>query len=121
LLEHPDDIGIAGEHLACTHLKEKGYNVLEKNWRAGRYEIDIIAEKNNVVCFVEVKTRENRYAGDPALAVTRAKQKHVIKAADVYVKENDVSHDLRFDIIAVVMNRKEVSIEHIEDAFYPLL
>lgn len=121
MLEHPDDIGIAGEQLACTHLTQKGYSILEKNWRAGRLEIDIIAEKNGLICFVEVKTRENRYAGDPALAVTRSKQKHVIKAADLYVKEKDLSHELRFDIIAVIMNRKEVSIEHIEDAFYPLI
>lgn len=120
MLEH-EDIGIAGELYACTHLRSQGYIILEKNWRYKRYEIDIIAEKQGIVCFVEVKTRENRYAGDPALAVKRGKQKHIITAADAYVKEFNISAVLRFDIIAIIMNSKETYLEHIEDAFYPLL
>jgi putative endonuclease len=120
LIEH-QDIGIIGEQYACTHLTSKGYTIREKNWRYGRLEVDIIAEKAGVVCFVEVKTRENRYAGDPALAVKRGKQKSIIKVAGAYIKEFDVEAEYRFDIIGIIMNQKETHLEHIEDAFQPLL
>jgi putative endonuclease len=71
--------------------------------------------------FVEVKTRTSDYLGDPAEAVGVGKQKHIIRAADAYIKGYDGDAEIRFDIIAIVMNQKSNRVQHIEDAFYPTL
>jgi len=115
------DIGLAGEQYACTHLLKDGYTIIEKNWRYKRAEIDIICTKGQHLIFVEVKTRTSGYMGEPSAAVTRAKQKHIVRAADAYVKEYEGDPEVRFDIIGIIMNNKEKTLEHIEDAFYPTL
>ena len=115
------DIGLAGELLACTHLVREGYTIIENNWRYKRAEVDIICTKGDTLVFVEVKTRTSVYMGDPSSAVTRAKQKHIVRAADAYVKDYEGDPDVRFDIIGIIMNSKEQTLEHIEDAFYPTL
>ena len=112
-------LGIDGELYASTELVSKGYKIVEKNWRHKRDEIDLIVEKDGEIAFVEVKTRTNRYAGNPASHVTIAKQKRIIKAAQAYIESKDIENDLRFDIISVILNKKEKSLEHIENAFYP--
>lgn len=112
-------LGIAGELYASTELVANGYRILEKNWRYKRDEIDLIVEKTGEVAFVEIKTRSNRFAGNPASQVTIAKQKRIIKAAQAYIELKDITKDVRFDIIAVILNNKEKSMEHIENAFYP--
>lgn len=83
--------------------------------------MDIICKKNGVLAFVEVKTRTSEYLGDPAEAVSISKQKHIIRAADAYIKALDEEFDIRFDIIGIIMNKKGNKLEHIEDAFYPTL
>ncbi len=115
------DIGLAGEQYACTHLLKEGYTIIEKNWRYKRAEVDIICTRNQHLIFVEVKTRTSEYMGEPSAAVTRAKQKHIVRAADAYVKEYEGDPEVRFDIIGIIMNSKEKTLEHIEDAFYPTL
>jgi putative endonuclease len=115
------DIGLAGEQYACTHLVREGYTILENNWRYKRAEVDVICTKGECLIFVEVKTRTSDFMGDPSAAVTRAKQKHIVRAADAYVKEYDGDPIVRFDIIGIIMNSKEQTLEHIEDAFYPTL
>lgn len=115
------EIGLAGEQYACTYLQKQGYTILEKNWRYQRAELDIICKKDRHLVFVEVKTRTSDYLGDPIEAVTRAKQKQLVKAADAYVKEYDGDPEIRFDIIGIIMNSKETRMEHLEDAFYPTL
>lgn len=113
-------LGIVGEQLACTHLVGKGYKILDKNWRHRKEEIDIVAQISDTVVFVEVKTRENRYAGPPEVHVNMAKQRKIIRAAGAYVEQNNIEQELRFDIIAIIYNQKEKSINHIEEAFYPI-
>ena len=115
------DIGLAGEQYACTHLVREGYTILEKNWRYQRAEVDIICTKDSNLVFVEVKTRTSDHLGEPSAAVTRSKQKHIVRAADAYVKQYDGDPDIRFDIIGIIMNSKQKHLEHIEDAFYPTL
>lgn len=120
-LSHHLDIGLAGELYACTHLTQQGYTIIEKNWRYRRAEVDIICAKDNLLVFIEVKTRTSNYMGEPTAAVTRSKQKHIVRAADAYVKAYEGDPDIRFDIVGIIMNSNERSLEHIEDAFYPTL
>ena len=113
------ELGTAGETLAKKHLEEKGYNVLEINWRYKRWEIDLIAEKNNEIVFVEVKTRTGNFFGEPELAVTKTKQNFLGQAASEYMKQKRLGGDVRFDIISVTVQSSGNEILHVEDAFFP--
>ena len=113
--------GIEGEEIAVAHLLKNGYEILEKNWRHQHLEIDIIASINNTLVIVEVKLRANDYYGKPEDFVTKSKQKKVIKAADFYIKENNIFWETRFDVISIIQNLNELTVEHIESAFYPTL
>ena len=114
-------LGRQGELIACTHLLENGYSILERNWRFGREEIDIIAQKEGEIIFIEVKTRNNEFAGSPVLAVSEGKRKIILRIANEYILSKDIDAESRFDIIGIVLNSMEKKIEHIEDAFFPTL
>ncbi|HQO49504.1 MAG TPA: YraN family protein [Bacteroidales bacterium] len=120
MAEH-NDLGKLGEELSVQHLRAKGYKILELNWHYGRGEIDIIAMDGDTLVVVEVKTRAGTWYGEPEFAVTRSKQKALIRAAEGYIVKNDLNLDTRFDIISVVVGPTERKVEHIEDAFYPTL
>jgi putative endonuclease len=115
-MHHNFTIGAKGELLAVDFLEKKGYTILEKNWRSNRLEIDIIAEYNNVVVFVEVKTRKNDYYGYPEESVNLTKQEHILKAAEDYVILHDINKEIRFDIVSIIINSTTQKIYHIEDA-----
>ena len=115
------ELGDIGESLACDMLRNKGYKVLRRNYIFNKSEIDIIAEHNDKLVFVEVKTRISSYLTDPSLLVSIGKQKHIIRAADQYVKDYYPEKEWRFDIVVVITNSEYTSIEHIEDAFYPMV
>lgn len=115
------DLGKQGEDLAVDHLKNAGFKILFRNWKYGKHEIDIIAEKIDVVVFAEVKTRTDDFQMDPRTAINREKQKSIIFAADGYIKRYSVDKDSRFDVIIVVKKGEQFEIDHIEDAFYPTL
>ena len=115
------ELGIEGENLACEMLKKKGYLIRKRNYRFYGAEVDIIAEKDKVIVFVEVKARESDYLSDVALLVPMKKQKQIIKAADAYLKENDLSNEGRFDIVIAIINSKHKKLDHLEDAFYPTI
>ena len=116
-----NDLGLAGELNACEFLVKKGYKILEKNWRSGSWEIDIIAKQKDTLVIVEVKTRSNNYFGEPYLAVTKQKQRLLIKAAESYVVRKNLNYEVRFDIISIHFIKGMPTINHIEDAFYPTL
>ena len=113
--------GASGEDRAVVYLKRKGYAILERNWHSGHKELDIIARRGNTLVVAEVKTRSSRTWEEPYQAVDRKKQKLIIAAADAYVRRKNLDLDVRFDVIYVVMTGKDTEIEHIENAFYPLL
>jgi putative endonuclease len=113
-------LGNRGEDLAVEYLSQKGYEILHRNWRYSRAEVDIIARIGNDWVFVEVKTRETDYFGYPEEAVTKAKQKQLQKAADAFVDANPIEGEIRFDIVAVILNETKQEIHHIEDAFWPM-
>ncbi len=117
MAEH-NELGKSGEQIAVEHLKNKGYKILETNWHAGKYEIDIIARGPRQIVVAEVKTRNSNFLMEPEAAVTKDKQRMLIKAADIYVQRNNIDLEVRFDIISVVIAKEEFRINHIEDAFY---
>ncbi len=114
------EIGRRGEELAIRFLEEEQYEILETNWRFSRAEIDIIARKNEVLVFVEVKTRSSDTFGNPELAVTRHKEKQIADAAAAYMRSINHEWEIRFDIIALIIhNEQEYQLEHFPDAFFP--
>ena len=119
MAEH-NDTGVKGELLAADFLEKKGYVILETNWRFKNLEADIIASIQKTLVIAEVKTRKNNYFGEPETFVTKQKQKNLIKAAHEYIQRNNIDLEVRFDIISVVMNNPG-AINHIEDAFYPII
>lgn len=113
-------IGKWGEALAVDYLVGKGYAILERNWRLGHLEIDIVAMKDDRVAFVEVKTRVNP-DDDPIEAVDRRKMMHMIRAANAYFSATKLPHDPQFDIIGISGTPDDYTLEHIPDAFLPPL
>ena len=114
-----NELGKKGEEIAAQYLSEKGYEILERNWRNRHKEIDIIAKDGNELVILEVKTRQNDEHGEPDLAVTRPKQTRLIYAANAYIFQNKLDINTRFDIIAIVFKDERPVIDHIQDAFLP--
>lgn len=112
-----NDLGKKGEALATCYLKEKGYAIIAQNWFYEKYEIDIIADNDEYIIFVEVKTRLSDRWGNPEEAVSESKIKRIVEAADFYVIENDIDKPVRFDVIAIMWTGGKPDIEHFEDAF----
>ncbi len=119
MAEH-NDTGNIGEKLAVDFLSQNGYQIIEKNWRFGKEEIDIIAQKKDTLIVVEVKTRSGSFFKEPEEFVNRQKQKNIIKAANNYIEKNKLDVEVRFDIIGVIISGKSHHINHLEDAFNPI-
>jgi putative endonuclease len=113
------ETGRYGESLAAEHLLQKGWEILECNWRCGRAEIDIIAKDGDILVFVEVKTRSYTTFGKPEEFFTHAQQGRILDAAGEYMEQ--ISHDweIRFDLVSVVTDQKGDSITHFKDVFFP--
>lgn len=115
------ELGIFGEQLAVQFLRQKNVAILDCNFKFKKNEIDIIGTANGKLIVYEVKTRETAEIGEPFKAVTRNKQRQIIKVADHYVKSKNIDLDVQFDVISIVHNSYRTKIEHIENAFFPLL
>jgi putative endonuclease len=112
-------IGNWGEEAAVGLLKKKGYEILERNFRGERGEIDIIAREKETLVFVEVKTRLQKAFGNPEDAVGHRKQAQIGKIAMVYLAEMGFEEkDCRFDVVAISKAGAKTEIRHIEDAFW---
>lgn len=118
-----NDLGKWGEEVAAEFLASNGYTILERDWKDGHRDIDIIARTaDKTIVFVEVKTRTFDAIAKPEDAITKQKIKSIGKAANAYVKAYQLWNELRFDVITIIGNRKEnAQINHIADAFNPLL
>ena len=116
-------IGILGEQEAANILKKKGYRVIEKNWRMGHLEVDLIAENKKDIIFVEVKARTTTFGNKmPEEYVDTLKRKRIIAAANAYIKYKQIEKNPRFDIIGILIEPQTNNItysNHIENAFYP--
>ena len=109
-------LGARGEDAAVEYLRAKGYAVLDRNWRAGRLEIDAVAEQDGTLVFVEVKTRGTGSLGTPADGLSKAKCAKLAKAAALYLTERDWwSRPCRFDLLTVAWGEGGMVVEHITD------
>ncbi|MFM2388231.1 MAG: hypothetical protein RL660_2988 [Bacteroidota bacterium] len=110
--------GNYGEDLAVKYLRNQGYAIVERNWRFGHLELDIVAEKDGVTAFVEVKLRNTDEHGHPEQGVTPAKMRELRKAAEAYIYAKDLEN-YRFDIIAITLwPNQSPEIVHFDDAFF---
>ena len=111
-----NELGTWGEDKAAAFLLRQGYRIIERDWKSGRRDIDIIATDGNEVVFVEVKTRRNRLFGEPEEAVDYRKLQNLRLAINHSIKYRRIDNDVRFDIITVVGTiGQEPEIEHIKD------
>lgn len=117
--------GNLGEDAACDYLISKGWRIIKRNWRFSHLEIDIIAQNENYIAFVEVKTRKyvkDSPYGTAAQAVNKSKQQNIIKAAQAYLAWNPTHLQARLDIIEVYTDPasdkfKVVKLNHLENAY----
>ncbi len=117
MAEH-NKTGQAGEEMAARFLTQKGYRILNRNFRYKRAEVDLITQLNNLLVFVEVKTRSTVKHGYPEDFVNWRKIQLFQEAADEYIRQINWQHDIRFDIIAITLTGGEYNCHHIEDAFH---
>ena len=106
------------EQEAARYLLDKGYTILAKNYRYKRSEIDIIAQYQKTIIFIEVKARTGTGYGYPEEAVSQHQQKMIIKAAEHYLEHEKLDMEIRFDIISILKNDRQTKTYHVEDAFY---
>lgn len=112
------ELGKKGEQLAVNYLANNNYEIVERNYRFDKAEVDIIAQKGDILAIIEVKTRSTIDFGNPQDFVKPKQIKNLVKAVHEYVTENDLNVEVRFDIIAIVKEKKGFKIEHLENAFY---
>jgi len=110
--------GEEGEELAANWLLGKGYKILHRNWRFSHYEIDIIAKKNTMLHFIEVKCRKSSPFGNPEDAVNRTKFKHMQWASDAYLRMHPGYRWIQYDVLAITLfNNREPEYFLLEDVF----
>jgi putative endonuclease len=115
-----NDLGRRGEAMAKAHLEATGYEIMDENWVFGKAEIDLIAYKNSIIIFTEVKTRTGNGFGEPEDFVDARKQRLLVEAADEYIYLMNHEGEVRFDIISILFDRNNNhTLKHIEDAFWP--
>lgn len=116
--------GRLGEDAAAEFLEKQGWRIAERNWRSGRFEVDIIAwTAEEILVFVEVKTRSGDHFGygSPEASIDAKKQDMLARAAGTYMESIDYEWEIRFDVVAVLLkNGKVLEIRHLEDSFFPM-
>ena len=117
MAEH-NELGKLGEQKAVKFLQDKGYTILDTNWTFQKAEIDILAQKEDTLAVVEVKTRSSLEFGLPQDFVNPKKIQLLVKAVDAFVNKRNLDLNVRFDIIAIHKNDKTFVIEHLIDAFF---
>lgn len=111
-------MGRIGESIAAAYLRNKGYFILERNWRTPYGEIDLIARQSDAIVFVEVKTRASTSLGPPEISITPRKEQHMRAAAEYYIQQYpDLSNDWRIDLITIQFqaNDNPALIDHFEN------
>ena len=110
--------GQEAEQSASEYLLKEGYTIRERNWRMGKYEIDLILEKDNTIIFVEVKARRGDNIA-PVDAVDLRKQQRTVRAGDAYLRMLPMMYSYRFDIVEITGTSESYTLEHLEEAFMP--
>ena len=119
-----NEIGEKGELLAADWLRNKGFNILHRNWRYSYYEIDIIADYGEILHFIEVKTRTSQLFGDPEDDVTDKKINDLMTAAEEYMERNPIAHApdamprVQYDVLCVtLLDEQEPEYYFVEDVY----
>ena len=109
--------------MTVSFLKGNGYTILERNWFYNKAEIDIIAQKEDFVVFIEVKTRSKKdyFSEEIGDLVSTGQQKRIVNAGHHYIVQRDLDCEARFDLVLILIDGNSFTIEHIEEAFYPTL
>lgn len=116
MAEH-NNLGELGEKRAQAYLASKGFHIRHINWKAGKLELDVVAEKDGWLVVIEVKTRSTETFEHPQEAITNRKIRNIINATEEYIFQFNWQGETRFDVISVVPHGQSFIIEHIEDAF----
>lgn len=114
-----NETGRIGEDEAVEYLVREGYVIRHRNWRFGRKEIDIVAEREGTLVIVEVKTRRSDDYGSPEEAVTDRKIRNIVSCTSAYVKKYAIDAPVRFDVITLTGHEGRFVLRHIMDAFLP--
>jgi len=110
--------GDLGEEAAARYLEQRGFRVLDRNWRYRQWELDLVCRDGDTIVFVEVKTRAATTMGTPADALTSRKQARLVKVASQYLSKKSLwDEPCRFDLAAVIDTGESMNVEHIENAF----
>ncbi|MCK5067664.1 MAG: YraN family protein [Bacteroidales bacterium] len=113
--------GRRAERVAAGYLRARGYRIWKTNWRWGKRELDLVTLHRNELVIVEVKARLDNAVNEPSEVVDRAKQRNIVLAADAFIRLHGCCWPTRFDVIAVIYQGSGMEIEHIENAFYPVV
>lgn len=114
------EFGKMGEEMAADYLMSNGYDLLDKNWRFNKKELDLVCETNDYIVFIEVKSRLDTALEDPTRAITKRKKRFLIEAANAYIFEYDIEKEARFDVITILLDEKGApALEHYENAIIP--
>ena len=112
------ELGLRGERLAERWLRRRGYRVLQRRFRSGHRDIDLVAESNGTVAFVEVKTRRGAQFGGPVAAVNWKKRLELARSAHTWVdRHGRPGEGYRFDVIGVLLDGERIRVRHVENAF----
>lgn len=114
------ELGDRSEELAAQYLRTKGYTLLDRNWRCRSGELDLIAAKDGLIIFCEVKS--SRFPGEthPEIRVNRVKQLKIVRTANQYLAQTQYAFNtVRFDVIVLKQSKGRGIIEHLENAFWP--
>jgi putative endonuclease len=111
------DLGRDSEALAAQYLESRGYDILERNYRVGHKEVDLIVRRGDLVAFVEVKAKAGKAYGHPLEAITWAKRREIAYVARVWIAAHGRQFHYRFDAIAVVWNGSAPEIDHVPNAW----
>ncbi len=115
-----NELGLQGEAFAAQYLEDSGYTIRHRNWKSfSGKEIDIVAEKDETLVFVEVKTRKSALYGQPLEAVNKRKMQYLMAAATSYTRLFHWFPHVRFDVISLIGSQPPFQLHHIENAFDP--
>ncbi len=113
-----NELGKHGEQLAIDFLLKSDYIILERNYRFNKAEVDIIAQKEDTLAVIEVKTRSSMFFGNPEDFVKPKQIKNLVKAVDAFIDAKNLEVEVRFDIISILKNKNTYNLEHIKNAFF---
>jgi len=113
-----NDLGTKGEQLAIEYLSAEGYEILARNYRFEKAEVDIIAKKDFILAAIEVKTRSTTDFGNPQDFVKPRQIQNLVKAVNAYIDEFALDLEVRFDIVAIIKKGAQFEVTHLKDAFY---